>query len=146
MTDEEGIRRLLAMYSQLCDDGRFDEFAELFTPDAEFRVMGGVHSGRDAIKAFMSATQPAQRRGRHVVTNSVIVVAVDGETANAWTDYLFVSPTPPDGSATAAPTGGFAVTNVGRYHDQFVKHTGAWCFAVREIVFLADGVTPDYEL
>jgi uncharacterized protein (TIGR02246 family) len=144
MTDEEGIRRVLALYSQWCDDGRFDEFAELFTADAEFRVMGAVHVGREAIKAFMAAAQPPQRRGRHVVTNPVIVVDAAGATATAWTDYLFVSPTPPDGSGSTPPTGGFAITNVGRYHDRFVKVDSEWRFAVREIVFLADGVTPDY--
>src|SRR5262249_53092748 len=54
MTDEEGIRRTLALYCQLCDDGRFDEWADLYTEDAVFRVMGGEHRGPEAIKAFIA--------------------------------------------------------------------------------------------
>ncbi|TMM14133.1 MAG: nuclear transport factor 2 family protein [Actinobacteria bacterium] len=66
MSDEEGIRRTLALYCQLCDDGRFDEWAQLYTEDAVFRVMGQVHVGPAAIKAFIAEAQPEGRRGKHV--------------------------------------------------------------------------------
>ena len=131
MTDEEAIRRLLAQYSQFCDDGEFDQFAMLFTTDAELQVMGDVHVGREAIKTFMTAAQPPSRRGRHVITNAVIDVDSDSDSAEVRTDYLFVSP---------QKVGGFASTNVGRDHDRLVKRGGAWRFAVREIVFFS---TPD---
>lgn len=127
MTPEEAIRTTLARYSQLCDDGRFDEFADLFTEDAVFHVLGTDHVGRTAIAAFMTAAQPPEARGRHVTSNPVITV--DGARATAVTDYLFV----------ARVEGGFAITNVGRYHDQLAADPAEpdrWRFTRREIVFL----------
>lgn len=137
MTDEEDIRRVLARYSQWCDDGRFDDFARLFTEDAEFRVMGQCHTGRTAITEFMAAAQPPERRGRHVITNPVIRVDAAEGTATGVTDYVFLSAPAPD-----TPGAGFTITNVGRYHDRFVKeHDGQWRFVAREIVFFGDGPT-----
>jgi uncharacterized protein (TIGR02246 family) len=131
MTDEEGIRRTLALYSQLCDDGRFDEFAQLFAADAEFRVMGMVHQGREAIQTFMAAAQGPEARGKHITSNTVI--SVDGHTARAFTDYLFV--------ATDK-----TITNIGRYHDALVREPdGVWRFQVREIVFQGEPTLPDYD-
>jgi uncharacterized protein (TIGR02246 family) len=132
VTDEEGIRRTLALYCQLCDDGRFDEFADLFTEAAELRVMGQVQAGREAIQMFMAVAQGPEARGKHVTSNTVITV--DGHSARAFTDYLFVSKER-------------AITNVGRYHDRLVREAdGVWRFAEREIVFLGDddAPAPDY--
>jgi uncharacterized protein (TIGR02246 family) len=126
MTDEEGIRRTLALYCQLCDDGRFDEWADLYTEDAVFRVMGGEHRGPEAIKAFIAKVQPAEQRGKHVAVNPLI--DVDGDTARAWTDYIWVGP----------GSGPFPVTNAGRYHDRLVKRDGRWLFSERQIVFMGE--------
>ena len=48
--DEDQIRRTLSEYSQRCDDGRFDEWADLFTEDARFVLSGQVTEGRDSIR------------------------------------------------------------------------------------------------
>jgi len=126
MSDEEGIRRTLALYCQLCDDGRFDEWAQLYTEDAVFRVMGQVHVGPTAIKAFIAEAQPEGRRGKHVAVNPLI--EADGDTARAWTDYIWVGP----------GEGQFPVTSAGRYHDRLVRRNGAWLFAERQIVFMGE--------
>lgn len=126
MSDEEGIRRTLALYCQLCDDGRFDEWAQLYTEDAVFRVMGQVHVGPAAIKAFIAEAQPEGRRGKHVAVNPLI--EADGDTARAWTDYIWVGP----------GEGQFPVTSAGRYHDRLVRRNGAWLFAERQIVFMGE--------
>ena len=60
-------------------------------------------------------------------------VAIDGETARAFTDYVFV--TRSDGES-------FAITSVGRYHDRLVKDHDRWRFAERRIVFLG-GEAPE---
>ena len=123
---EEEIRRTLARYCMLCDDGRFDEFARLFTEDATFHVMGQTHVGRDAIKAFMEAGQPPELRGKHVAVNSLIEGDGWSGTAEAWTDYIFVSQQG-------------AISSQGRYHDQLVREGDkVWRFARREIVFRGD--------
>jgi hypothetical protein len=121
---EEAIRRTLAQYGHLCDDGRFAEWIDLFTPDARFHVMGRTQQGHDAIVGFMQVGQSEDKRGRHAIFEPVIDLAVDGRTARAWTDYVFVDK-------------GRSITSVGRYHDELVLgDDGRWRFDLREIVFL----------
>jgi 3-phenylpropionate/cinnamic acid dioxygenase small subunit len=127
--DVDQIRRTLASYCHHCDDGRFDEWQELFTDDATFLVMGRRHQGRPAIRAFIEAGQPPERRGKHVCANSVI--DVNGDTATARTDYIFVGRTPD----------GLAVTSAGRYYDTLVRQEHLWLFRSREIVFMGDEPT-----
>ena len=124
---EEDIRRTLARYCMLVDDGRFDEWVELFRPEARMHVMGNTHQGREALLAFMSGAQgDAAMRGKHVAINSLIVVDSWNGTAQCWTDYVFVG-------------GEHTVTSVGRYHDEMVRDGDkVWRFEVREIVFMGD--------
>jgi len=131
MTDpQQAIRDVLTRYCMLCDDGRFDEWAQLFEVGARFAVMGKVHQGRDAIQAFIEAGQPPARRGRHAGMGSIVEVNDTGTTARAWTDFLFVSQQR-------------EITVVGRYHDELTLDTAdcRWRFATREIVFLGSEPT-----
>jgi 3-phenylpropionate/cinnamic acid dioxygenase small subunit len=123
MSDEDGIRRTIAQYAHFCDDGRFDEWADLYTDDAEFTVMGRTYRGRDEVKGFIVKGQPPERRGKHICFNTVI--DVDGDTARAWTDYIFI-----DQQKT--------VTSAGRYHDVLVRQPDRWRFAQRRIVFMGE--------
>lgn len=123
--DEDQIMRTFGQYSQWCDDGRFDEWAELFTEDASFVVSGSVTRGRDAIREYMQAVLPAESRGKHVTTNSLI--DVDGDTATAATDYLFVRPT----------AQGPAIVAAGRYDDRLVRDGTRWRFRERTITMLS---------
>lgn len=126
VTDEEAIRRTLALYCQFCDDGRFEEWGELFVDDARYRVMGRTHEGRAAIRAFIEKGQPPEKRGKHVCANPFI--EVDGDTAQARTDYVFV----------ARGEDGLTITSAGRYHDRFVRDGHRWRFAERRVVFMGD--------
>jgi 3-phenylpropionate/cinnamic acid dioxygenase small subunit len=120
---EAAIRRTLALYCHSVDDGRFDDLALCFAPDAVVEVGGERVRGLEAIKAWLAKAQPPERRGRHVTTNSVI--DVDGEErARATSDFLFVSVGP----------SGPVVTASGRYRDTFRVVDGAWLLASRAIV------------
>jgi 3-phenylpropionate/cinnamic acid dioxygenase small subunit len=125
-TDEEDIRGVLVRYCHYCDEGRFDEWGELFTDDATFTVLGETHQGRETITAWIAAAQPPGLRGRHMLSQPLI--EIDGDTARCWTDYAFVGR---EGS-------GLTVTSAGRYHDTLVRNGGTWRFASREIVFMGD--------
>jgi len=131
--DEDQIRRTLAEYSQRCDDGRFDEWADLFTEDARFILSGQVTEGRESIRVLMTAMMPADRRGQHVTSNSL--VDIDGDSATASTDYLFVRPTA-DGPGIVA---------AGRYHDLLTRDGRCWRFRERSITMLGlpEGATGD---
>jgi hypothetical protein len=80
--------------------------------------------GRDDIRAFMEEVQPPEGRGKHITANSL--VDVDGGTATAHTDYLFVRPTGQ----------GLVPIATGRYHDALVRHGARWRFRQREITLL----------
>ncbi len=135
----EAIRRLLAEYCHTCDDGRFAEFAQLFCADATFEVMGMVHAGRDAIAGFMVQAQPPERRGKHVISSSVIDVDAAAGRATAVTDYLFLAPVEASqvGEGEHAMYGEFTITSSGRYHDEVVRDGDRWRFARRRIVFFS---------
>jgi ketosteroid isomerase-like protein len=122
-TDEDGIRTTIAQYCHFCDDGRFEEWADLYTEDAVFEVFGTEHRGRETVRAFIEKAQPPEKRGKHVCFNSVIEVT--GDTARAWTDFIFLATTPE----------GPAITNTGRYHDRFRRDPDRWRFVERHIVF-----------
>jgi uncharacterized protein (TIGR02246 family) len=124
--DEAAIRLVLARYCQHCDDGRFDEWAQCFTEDATFTVMGTTHEGRTALQAFIEAAQPPERRGKHFLGQSV--VDITGDRAGGVTDYVFVA---------RLADGGYGITSAGRYHDTFARAAdGTWQIASREIRFL----------
>jgi 3-phenylpropionate/cinnamic acid dioxygenase small subunit len=123
MTEEDGIRRTLAEYCQLLDDGRFDDWAEVFAADATFMPLGNVVTGREAIRAWAYETFPdLDRIGRHLTINPI--VDVDGETAVAKSDVLMLRPSPE----------GPRPVLVGEYHDRLVREGGRWRFARREVV------------
>lgn len=132
MSEEDGIRRTIAEYAHLCDDGRFDEWADLYTEEARFSVMGQTHVGRDQIKAFIVAAQPPEARGTHVCFNTVIDLTDDGASARAVTDYMFLSRTDSGGYQSSNPI------SAGRYYDRLVREPDRWRFAERRIVFMGD--------
>ena len=129
MNDHEAIRALLAEYCQSCDDGRWDRFGELFTEDAQFKVMGEVYTGRAAIREWMSVVQGPDARGKHIISAPLIHRHPTHAAAHCTTDFIFVGRGPD----------GLGITSTGRYVDELrIEHDGEWRIAVRELVFLHD--------
>ena len=122
--EEDGVRRTLSGYCQHLDDGDFDRWIELFTDDAVLRFADRTAEGRPAIRQFMEQVQPPEGRGKHITANSL--VEVDGGSATAHTDYLFVRPTP----RWLVPVA------TGRYYDELVRDGGGWRFRRRHITLL----------
>ena len=118
--DESAIRRLLAGYCHLLDDGRFDEWISLFDEDVVFIVMGNRLQGRGEVRSFIEPTQQEEDRGRHILSEPAI--EVDGDTALVVTDFVFVSRTN-------------IIMTTGRYLDTVRRCPDRWAFASREIVF-----------
>ena len=124
MDDERVIRRLMARYCHLVDDGAFEELPALWTDDAELALRGETSIGPAAIIAVIAGRQTPELRGLHVSAN--IIVDVDGDTARAVSDFLFMrregGPDP-------------IVKFIGRYLDWFVRTRDGWKFRRREIEF-----------
>jgi 3-phenylpropionate/cinnamic acid dioxygenase small subunit len=125
LAEERAIHRLMAVYSQLLDDGRFDEWAELFTADAVFSVWGTAYTGRDAIRDGIGGMQP-EHPGKHVAFATV--VDLDGERARAWTDFVTLADVGPGEWGRS-----YSVATAARYYDQLVRDGGRWRFARRDI-------------
>ncbi len=151
MPEIEAIRRLIALYGQLLDSKRFDEWGELFEEDAVFRVWGQTYQGREAIVREIAGIQP-EAPGKHVALQPVIdfddadktaINTTDNTTddtrdkARAWTDFC----------ALSSGEDGITIATIARYHDRLVRDsvTGRWRFSQRVIVMGGEDVPDDVE-
>jgi uncharacterized protein (TIGR02246 family) len=123
-TDEEAIRNLIGLHSQLTDDGDYERRVDLYTDDGVFTMGDSTSTGRDELLATFAATSAPERRGKHITANTVM--EIEGDTASARTDFFFSLPSP-DGLKPLA---------AGRYADAFVKRDGRWLYSRRLITFL----------
>ena len=125
--DAEQIRRTLSEYSHLCDDGRFEELADLFTSDARMLMLDREVEGRQAIADLLAQVLPDGARGVHMTANSL--VDVNDSEARVTTDYLFVRPFVEGPKIVAA----------GRYYDRLRRDEDRWRFSERKITQVAQG-------
>jgi hypothetical protein len=123
VVDELAIRRALAIYCHLCDDGDFAGLVDQFTPDGSFSYQGEVVSGQEQLRAWFESKQPPERRGKHLTTNTV--VDVHGDRADAASDFVFLRLS--EGSAVPE------IAIAGRYRDALHRSGERWLFARREV-------------
>lgn len=123
--ETERIRETLRLYAILLDDGRVDEFLDLFTEDAVFTADVFVYEGHDEIRQEL-ADKP-RRPGKHLPFPALIELE-SGTRARAWSDFLRVKIEREDD-----PTA-WAITSIGRYYDVLVKgDDGRWRFQRRDV-------------
>ena len=123
LMDNAAIRQLLAACCQVLDDGYFDEWGSLYTPDCRFAVMGTRAQGREEMRAIIEPFQTKELRGKHMISEPRI--NVHGDEATATTDFAFVAK---DNK----------ILQTGRYHDILRRGDDGWQVAGREIVFTGD--------
>lgn len=122
MSDHDEIRRLMAEYCHLVDDGRLDDWVQLFADDAVVRVGRHVFEGRDAIRGWIdSVTAAAVGPSRHLIVNSAIEVG--DVRAEVTSDFLLVAATR-------------EILVLGRYDDVLVRTDARWRIADRTISML----------
>jgi hypothetical protein len=117
----DAIAQTIALYGQLLDDRRFDEFGDLFAVDGVWAIPGMTLNGRHQI---VEVLRELERGGRGSVKHVSLlpVIVLDGlDRAQAWTDLLTLVPA----------EGGWRVVATGRYYDTFVHADGCWRFATR---------------
>jgi len=122
MNDLEAIRRLIALYPQLLDAKRLEEWGGLFAEDAVFDVFGRRFAGSAEIVREIGAMQPAAPL-KHAVF-APIVELDDVDRARAWTDF----------ATFASGPSGISVANFATYHDRLAKQGDHWRIAHRTIV------------
>lgn len=117
------IQRTLAGYCQLCDDGEFQRLGEQFAPKGVFVYAGQQVTGRDALERWFERAQPPQRRGKHLTTNAIIDVDVEGDRASVVSDFVFVR----------LVDGVVRPEMAGRYRDAFVQIGDQWLIERRDV-------------
>ncbi|MDQ0691414.1 nuclear transport factor 2 family protein [Arthrobacter sp. W4I7] len=119
---EGEIRRLIAQYAQMDDDGNCAGIAQLFIPDGWLYAKGVVHQGPEAVKRFIASVTD-NRVLRHVMTNHVIEVR-EPDRAGGSVDMVVV----------ALTEDGWEVQSTHRYLDEYVRvDEAAWLFVSRRM-------------
>ena len=122
---KDAIRELMATYAQALDACRFADVAACFAADGEWTTDYGAARGPAEIEAFIRGIVPVKGEGpqrKHYITN--IIIAVDGGTASAVSDYLIVRES----------ENGLIPVMGGTYQDRFVKTPAGWRFSRKELV------------
>ncbi len=135
--DRLQIYELMDRYGVVHDLGTPEDYAALFTPDAEISIGSGppVTKGHDAIVA--AAVRDHQRFGgattsdgkaslimRHVISNRQATLT--GKNTARGSSYVTTLIRTPDNT--------MAVLSVGRYEDEYVRQDGRWLISRRRIL------------
>ncbi len=128
LEDIEEIRVLLTNYGRFLDAHDLVSYSHLFAQDGEWVGGFGSAKGPAGIQAFMEKNLgpgPSRKPGStfHILTN--FIIDVHGDTATAWSRWLFVT-TGPDNRPTPAMGG--------HYDDTLVREDGHWKFKRRVAV------------
>jgi uncharacterized protein (TIGR02246 family) len=119
--DKAEIERLLLDYGRHLDARDFGAYASLFAADGEWVGGFGKVAGRASIKTFMEKAMPGANTARNYHLLSNFVIAVQGDTATAWSRWAFVVP----------GQQGAVIAQAGRYDDTLVREGGKWRFKRR---------------
>jgi len=118
---ELAIRKMLAVSSDCVWRKALDEYGACWANDGEWRIMGLVVNGREAIKVTWGQFMDGLKTAWQVTPN--MIIEVDGEVGYG---RLYIQETlqQPDGSVNVMR---------GIYHDTYKMEDSKWVFAKRHI-------------
>jgi hypothetical protein len=113
----------MARYCFHFDNGEFDAWLDLFTPDGVFDLGSrGRFAGRESVQKFLQRLPLTNGvlMSKHCVLHTIVTVNDNRATAHSYVVVI---------------RGGvdLAVTVAGRYEDQLVKTASGWCFQERKV-------------
>ena len=134
---ERDCERLVVDYANRLDAYDHEGFLALWAEGAELAMLGTVHAGLPAIRAWLEGREP-DMICRHLVTN--IAIRIEGPDHATGTCYTLAFRA---GQALAAPPGAMGMpTFLVHYHDRFTRDPArGWRLRRREVV--ADLVGPE---
>jgi ketosteroid isomerase-like protein len=128
MKNYNAIMNLLHLYAERVDLGDAQGTADLFANAAiKWGAEAPVIHGSDAVLKLYQENiklhEDGTPRTHHIITNAIIEIAEDGQTAKARSYYTVVQQT---GKVPLQVIAG------GRYHDVLQKDNGSWEFTRRD--------------
>jgi len=123
LCDVEAIKRLKARYFRTMDTKRWDEFARVFSPDAEIDVSddagpeAGRVQGREQIARFIEAAVGDARTVHHGHMPEIEITGPD-TASGVWAMFDYVE--------FPSEEGRLGLRGYGHYHEQYQKAEGAW--------------------
>ncbi|MEU7145534.1 nuclear transport factor 2 family protein [Nocardia sp. NPDC046473] len=93
LLDRNEITALVDRLGRALDEGRFDDFQALYTPDATAKTPGGKAEGRDALTAQARRNHSADKRIQHFISNVMIDLDKDEAEVRANLIATFASAT-----------------------------------------------------
>jgi uncharacterized protein (TIGR02246 family) len=120
--DTAAVERLLLEYGRALDARDFKAYSLLFAKDGVWSGGMGTVQGPASIQAFMEKAIPGPNAVHNYHLLSNFVIDVNGDTATAWSRWMFMVPGP-NNTAVAAQSG--------RYEDTLVREEGRWKFKRR---------------
>lgn len=123
------ITNLLYRYAELIDGGDLEGAAGLFR-HARIKTMTEITDDKgllDIWKRYVRIYPCGTPRTKHVVTNSILEIDEAAGTAKARSYYSVLQ------AVEGLP---LQVIAAGRYHDEFRRIEGAWCFSYRDYSLL----------
>lgn len=131
LEDLHELGQLRARYCQYLDDGRWEELADLFTPDGAFVGLSTARGREDLITFFADLQRGSLTSWWHFSSNETLELDGDRATGQTW---LFQPCVVDGGSQVAA----------GRYTDQMCRcEDGVWRFEERAVSFFWWGALSD---
>jgi len=126
LADREELRELRYEYARCLDDEAWNEWVDLFTPDAECDYEGwGEVAGHDELRSFADTVDDAFEYTAHVMHHPQL--SVNGDTAEGtWYTEIHY--------ALSEGGGGW---RQGRYHDTYRRTDDGWKFSTVSHTFFA---------
>ena len=129
-TASEAITKLIYTYAERIDAGDFAGVADVFAhATLTFEGFDDAVTGRDAIAALYARTtrryEDGTPRTKHLMTNVMVDVADDGETASSRSYFTVLQAVP--GELALQPV------IAGRYRHTYIRLDGRWEVATMHI-------------
>jgi ketosteroid isomerase-like protein len=119
LRDVEEIKQLRARYVRLVDTKDWAAWARLLSDDFRLESDAGVHEGRDAVVAMVSAALSAGSTVHHCFTPEIVITGGDAATGTwAMEDIVRIEV---DGTPVA-------FHGYGHYRDEYVRTADGWRF------------------
>jgi hypothetical protein len=125
LEDREAIKELRAKYCWTVDEGKFEEFLNLFTDDVDCDFGSlGTFKGKSEWKKFVYETIPTFfSKMRHLIHNAITEIEEEQAKGKAYFEFVGIRQ-------------GESFVGGGHYEHKYIKINGGWKFqALKAVIY-----------